>query len=368
MNGSSLRYRWDACRFARQRGDYYAYLAGVLHGTQGTLTLKDIFRNDAARYGQHTVRGRLSREWLQRYQRCGGDLYMTWSGCFPVDELGVLRSAQSQGNQAVLQTLQQLAHTLGLLARLNGVLVSTLGAAVAGLLLVLLVLAALPAFTVPRLLATFADVPPAYFGSLTQRLIAFSAGLQRYGPAVLVAGAAALGWVVWSLPNYTGPLRSRLDRYAVWQVYRQVHALRLLSMLVIFLGAGGRDAVQLRPALVLQRFGMSAWTVDKLHRMIRRLDAGVSGVDTFDVGLLDPSLYWLMHDWVAARGLTHGVMATVERLQQQLPVVLARKVQCVRWGVLIACVALMLGLALWHYAVIDELRRSLLMFHATRPG
>ena len=78
-----LRLRLDAWRFAGTRADYFDYLQAVLLGAQGRLTVRELFDRDAARHGAGTVRGRLSWTWARACEASGGDLRMTWLGCFP---------------------------------------------------------------------------------------------------------------------------------------------------------------------------------------------------------------------------------------------------------------------------------------------
>ena len=85
-----LFLRLDALRFRALRADYYEYLADLVEGTQGRKSLRDIFDDDAHRYGRRTVRGRLSRYWAAAYLEAGGDLGVAWSGTLPAEECLVL--------------------------------------------------------------------------------------------------------------------------------------------------------------------------------------------------------------------------------------------------------------------------------------
>ena len=61
--GRGLLLRLDAWRFRPGRADYYEYLADLIEGTQGRKSLRDVFEDDARRYGVDTERGRLAGEW-----------------------------------------------------------------------------------------------------------------------------------------------------------------------------------------------------------------------------------------------------------------------------------------------------------------
>ncbi len=362
----SIQYAVDRFRFARVRADYYDYLGALLQGMQGRRTLREIFERDAKRYGVNSVRGRLSRRWNHAYQLTGGDLYATWLGCFPQDELGLIRMAQSFGNAALVRTLAELAQVLQLTARAKATLTATLWSGAMALLLAFCMVLAVPWFTVPRLMRTFSTVPSEYHGGLTRSLLGFSDLIQDNWPfiTVLTVGGGLL--VLWSLPNTCGPLRRRLERFALWRVYRYVAALRFLTLLAVVLGRDGSESTQLRTALVMQRTGASRWQASHINAMLNRIDAGIAGADTFDTGLLDRSQLWFLADMVAARGLQAGLILGGERLRSQVLGTVARQALALRWALMLASLACLLGLGLWHYAVIDELRRSMMLFYASR--
>ncbi|HEY9460548.1 MAG TPA: hypothetical protein VIR04_07100 [Paralcaligenes sp.] len=356
----------DAWRFAPRRADYYDYLSCLMDGMQGSRTLKDIFQADARRYGPCTVRGRLSLRWANAYQAFGGDLYMTWLGCFPLAELSVIRAAQAFGNTALTATLRDLAEAADLAQRAKELLFSTLWAAALSVIALLAMVLAVPLFTVPRLLHTFYSVPSELYGPLTRSLIAFSIFVQAQWlfVLVLVLGGGAL--IVWSLPNLSGAARRRLDKFLFWRSYRHVNAMRFLALLAIILARQGSVSTQLRTALSMQKTGSSRWQCWQIDAMLERINMGQAGAETFDTGLLDQDMFWFLSDMAAARGLAAGLSLTRRRLENRLLATVARHALALRWCSLLFCLACLLGLGLWHYAVIDELRRSLMLFYASQ--
>lgn len=362
----ALLHRVDCWRFSAMRADYYDYLSALLQGMQGVRTLRDVFELDARRYGPASVRGRLSRHWMLAYQLAGGDLYATWLGSFPQSELGLLRAAQAFGNAALLRTFGELSHALHLTQQARHILTSTLWAAVAALAMLFAMLLAVPWLTLPRLLQAFAAVPVDYYGRLTTLLIRFAAAIQAHWMFLAVLAAGGAGLLLWSLPNTGGRLRHRLDRHAFWRLYRYIHALRFLGLLAILLARDDIGSTQLRAALSLQRVGISRWLDSYLSAMLARIDAGIAGAGTFDVGLLDREQFWFLSDMVMARGLHAGLELGTARLRRHVLGATARQALMLRWCLLMGCLAGLLGLGLWHYAVIDELRRSLMLFHASQ--
>ncbi len=361
-----LSARLDAWRFRAGRADYYDYLSALMDGMQGRRTLLEIFQADARRYGQTTVRGRLSQRWAQDYPMRGGDLCLTWTGCFPANELGLIRVAQASGNTPLAHTLRDLSDVVRLVRQARDILTTTLWSAVLALAMLVTLVLAVPLFTVPHLRHTFSAVPPEYYAVLTQRLFGFATLVQGHW---LFAAAFFLGAILlllWSLPNLTGRIRHCLDRYSLWRIYRQVHAIGFLCVLTIVLKRPGAGSTQLRAALAMQKAGASDWALAHLDAMLARIDIGLVGADTFDTGLFDHDLFWFLSDMTMARGLGEGLTLTCGRLKSQVLAVVARQALVLRWGLLLSCVAGLLGLGLWHYAVIDELRRSLMFFYASQ--
>jgi hypothetical protein len=369
MNGqvtwlAHWRHRLDAWRFAGQRADYFAYLHAVLQGAQGRLTIRELFDRDAARHGPHTVRGRLSRVWARACEAGGGDLYGTWLGCFPVDELALVRSAQAYGNQRLLACFQALATHLGLLIEARRMLRATLGAAAAAVLVACLLLLALPAWTVPSLQQAFQGLPPAYHGAWSRALFDSARVLRDWGPWLPPLAAGVLGLGLHALPRTHGPWRSWLDRHGPWRLYRQVQALRLLALVSILLQPGPGSSSQLRPVLQLFLEDASPWMAAHLRRMMMRIEQGRADAGAFDTGLLDAELYWYLEDMAAARGLPAGLQAAQARMADRWLGRMRAQAQVLRWLVLLSGLAVVLGIGAWHYAAIDELRRGWMMFHA----
>ena len=351
--------RAEQLMFASRRADYYDYLAAVLDGTQGAITLRDIFFKDATRYGPRSLRGRLSQRWLHGYQRSGGDLYATWADHIPHGELALIRAAQRAGNEAVVKTIAQLAHVRHLLHEASRLVLATLWPAMVSLLLMLGLSAFVPRFTVPRLRQTFSQVDPEHYGPLTQRLFGlaeFMATWQAIVPFVVMVVVVAL---VWSLPNLTGQLRRYLDHFLWWDSYRCVTALRFLSFLQIILGEQDQSATRLSAAFMYQRTGASPWLGEHIDTMLAHVHQGKTGADIFDTRLLDRHLYWFFSDMFVARGLRDALALVTQRLQRHIVGDMARRAAVFRWLVLITGVAYALLLTLWHYAVIDELRQVL---------
>ncbi|WP_331000018.1 hypothetical protein [Bordetella ansorpii] len=358
--------RLDAWRFRAMRADYYAYLAEVLLALQGRKTLLDLFEDDARRYGLSTVRGRLAQRWARRYQESGGDLAAAWADALPADECLLVASAQAAGGDALAEVLRDLARAVQLVRGLRDELLVTMAAGLAALGVTLALLCAVPFFTVPRLQQVFQGLPPDYLGPLTRRLYALADAVRYALPLWSFALPAGVALVLWSLPNLTGRVRTGLDGWAVWRLYRDFHAIRFLAMLSVLLRQRGNIDTRLREALATFAWNARPWLAGHVAAMLARIDAGIVGEHSLDTGLFDRELWWFMADMIGAHGLAGGLQQARARIESHTVARVRRQAQAARWVLLLGAAGAVIGLALWHYAAIDELRRALTQFHASR--
>ena len=356
----------DGWRFRAARADYYAYLADMLQALQGRKTLLDHFEDDARRYGPATVRGRLSQQWARRYQESGGDLAAAWSSALPADECLLVASAQQAGGGALAEVLRDLSHAARLVRGVRDELFYTVAAGLAALAVALALLCAVPYFTVPRLQQVFHGLPPEYVGPTARGLYALAGAVRRLLPLWLFALPGGVCLLLWSLPNLTGRVRTALDRVFLWRLYRDFHAIRFLAMLSVLLRQRGNIDTRLREALAALAWNARPWLASHVGVMLARIDAGIVGAESLDTGLFDRELWWFLADMAAAHGLAGALQQARARIESHTVARVRRQAQAARWALLLGSAGAVIGLALWHYAAIDDLRRALSHFHASR--
>ncbi|WP_447922710.1 hypothetical protein [Achromobacter aegrifaciens] len=363
--GRTLRLRLDALRFRPGRADYYEYLADLVEGTQGRKNLRDVFEDDARRHGEDTVRGRLSRHWAGMYLDAGGDLGAAWSDTLPSGECVLLSCVQEEGGD-LPAALRDVARAVRLASDAWLALVSAAAAGVAAAVVAFALLCAIPFFSVPRLQQVFQAVPAEDYGRLTRALFALARGLRQWLALwlVLLLGLALLS--VWSLPRFTGSMRARLDRWLLWRLYRDFHSIRFLALLAVLVRQHGAADTRLRRALALQARDAAPWMHAHLLGMLERIDGGQTGPEIFGTGLLDPDTWWYMADMMDALGMEAGLVQVRQRVESRLLARVRRQASALRWSLLLSSLAAVLGITLWHYGVIDELRQGLTNFYASQ--
>jgi len=356
--------RSAAWEFKAHRADYYDYLSDLICATAGTKTLLNIFQDDAKRYSSSSARGKLSANWAQRFPRLGGDLFATWYGAFPLEDLVAIQAAQYAGAGALIQTLRQLSIVVRVTDAARHAFLQTILTGVVSLFVALTSVLLIPFFTAPRLAQAFISLPAQYYGPVTQSLFGASDWLRQYWWMATVLVLALIWAVLWSLPNLVGPLRRRLDRWSIWRLYRVVQAVRFLSLLAVLLQPRGNISARLKEALLIQQTGTTVWMSVHMDAMLARIEGGSEAIDALDTGLVDDQTWWYFTDMVRTLGLDRGLQRTCERLAAHTVGKLAGQAMCLRWVLLLCSVSLVLGIAFWHVRVFEELRQALSLYYA----
>lgn len=349
--------------FRSQRADYYEYLADLIDATGGSKTLLNIFQDDALRYPTG-ARGVLSRVWLERFPQAGGDLFSTWSATLPLEDLLAIQSAQYAGADALTRTLRQLANVVRLVDRARLILLTTAFSGIAALLLAFGSILSIPFFTAKQFRKVFAAVPPEYFSAWTKALFATEEVLSFAWPYVGFGLLFSVIALLWSFTNWTGKFRELADRIGPWAFYRRVHTLRFISLLAVTLNPGGCHSARLRDAVALQTQGASPWFERHLCSMVRRLDLGAPATDALDTGLIDPDIWWYFTDLTRTLGLDEALQRTRLRTEVYALKCIGMQALYLRWGALLFALAIVLGIAVWHAQVFDELRQALSLFYS----
>lgn len=351
--------RIAAFLFSSKRADYYRYLADMIEGTKGRLSLRDIFLGDADRYGS-TARGKLSLHWANRFDE-GGSLDHTFSGTLPKQDVAVMDTLQRQSAEGALEEgLRDLAANTGLIGSARTIILTTMAAALVCLGLVLALVIVMPAVTVPKIFDAFSMLPPSEYPEAAQGLLDFSVFI---GEKWLWLTLAVTGFVVaciWSLSNLTGPVRLFFDRYLIiWGIARDFESIRFLSNLAAVLRKRGNTVYGLREAISMQLAGASRWRRHHVNRMLEIVDGGDSSIEIFQTGMLDRETSWYISDLIQARGLEDALQFVRDRLEGK---VLARiRVQSVllSWTLMMLALGGSGYLMFWHMIAIDDLRLAL---------
>ncbi len=352
-----------AWRFRSQRADYYDFLAQYLNQTSADRTLLDIFQQDAERHGAGSARGRLAAWWAQRLPANGGDLAQTWQGTLPIEELHCLGLAQNAGQPALLLTLRALAEQIRLTQKSTRQFWQTIVTGVVAFSVAMATLMLLPLYAAPKLTQAFSAVPEALYGVQTERLIAWSRWLHRYGWLLIVLILMTFGAGFWSLAHWVGPLRQRLDPLGPWRLYRDMQAIVFLTTTATLLRSLQERGVTLREVLLMQQNGVNQWLGWHLQQMVAQIDTGLDPLEALDTGLLNAQARWCLIDVVRVRGLSEGLLVACAQIGEQLTQAMTTRAVFWRWLLLIAALGTVFAVGVWHVEVIEEMRRALTLVY-----
>lgn len=353
-----------AQKFARQRADWYDYLADIDDDTQGRRTFLSILEADAQRYGK-TARGTLSAYWAHRIVETG-DLGRTLHGTLPAKEVAQYVALQKQGQAVSAEGLRDMASVVRLGSTLKSLLTGTLTtAAIALALLWAVVMIGIPYFTAPMLLDALPDIPRAYLSPSTQAFFDLAQWIRDHGLRVWAVTLAAGLALPWSFPYWDGRVRRWLDTWGPYRLYRDIQAIAVVTTTAIAVKPRVGKTVPIREAIELQVAGASRWLTRRLLDIQNRLDDARASAAAFDVGLMDRETFWYLEDLTHTLGLDVALQKTRARMQTSLLARVQRRAQILRWTVLIAVVLSMVGLFVWHQSVIWDMRNALMLDAAT---
>lgn len=356
--GDQAHWR-DRRYMSARRADYYRYVSALLVATDGRRSLRDFFLDDACRYGATTPRGRVCAVWHLRFERSGGSLAQTWAGVYPDSDLAVIAMAQNEGARALPAALADLARTTDLVTRVRQTLWATCATGVVACAVVMIMLAGMPGITVPRLQQVFESVAPVHYGTATRTLYGAAEVLEVTMPVVGLMALGAMVVLTYAMPRWTGRLRRRFDALPMFRLYRDFQAIRFLCALTLMIGEQKNNDLRMRDGLNAVACGAVPWMSMHVDDMAQRMESGVTQEEVFDTGLFDRETFWFLSDVIQARGLGIGLAQVRERIEDLVAEGIVRQSRTLRWVMLLSAVGCALGIAFWHFAALDELRRAL---------
>ncbi len=319
-----------ASKFRKKRADYYETLGDRLENTSG-LTLKDLFERDAARYSVDregnpikTPEGILSAYWAKRYVEVGGNLAATFDGTLPSEDVALIRVGEQAGSGALPSSLRDMARLTGMIQQAKSTFITTTAVGAGALCVFAGSMLAMPLFTVPLLRSTFSALPADQIPSRAQMLFNFSDAIQSNALVLVVLVIAALWWCKWSLTNFIGPWRTKLDNYAIWRLYRDFQGAMFLAVLSTIVKRRNNSSTQLPDALTQLRQGSSPWLTWHIDQMLFNLshvnssqaeENSTAIANALNTGLIDQETFWYFLDVQDGAGIAVGLYKTGLRVE-----------------------------------------------------
>lgn len=349
------------------RIQYYELLADELEDADGRTNLLGIFQRDAARYAG-TPRGVLSQHWAEQYEITGANLAATWQGTMPAEDVSLISAAEKGGVAAIISALKDLARVGEVIRQSKIAFYSTIAASLVGLCVATAMLLALPMFFAPYLKQTFNFVPAEFYGPLARRYFGFSDFVGSVWPVALGILGAALTWLHWAMPNWTGQGRAWSDeKVLLFRLYRDFRGAMFLAMFASLTKSRAGAVTNQRQALSMMQEGAQPWLAWKISQMIERVDdTGALDASVFDVGIMDRSVFFLLSDIIEARGVSAGLERAGLRSEQRAVKTISARAKVVSWTALVSALLVVLTILTWQTGVIHEFKGAMTTFINSR--
>lgn len=258
MNLSEFSARMQ---FKKMRADFYEDLGEALDD-KGELvpTLTDWMRRCASRRKDRGLAA-IYALWLRRMDTM--PFAQAIAGTVPKMDTMILAASESAGDLA--KGLRFLAKAVRISEKMKGVIIkaSIMPVLVAVVLSIVVSIFAYQLTPVLEQIYPVADWPLAGKALYALSWIATEIGPIAL-PIVIVGGIA----FVWSLENWTGPLRSRLDQHLPYSIYRDYAGGIFLVTLASLMHVGN----SLTESLTLLRKSSTPWLGWHIAKMMRNLD------------------------------------------------------------------------------------------------
>jgi type II secretory pathway component PulF len=265
----------------KQRAGWYLDLSMAL---EDRIPLYSILKKYELRARtRHPAQALLYRQILRNSMK--GALADALRGVAPASELMVLNASQISGDESVAAGLRFLSETVEKTERMTRTM---RGAVNYPLFLLVLMAAIATGFSVFAVPVLEEIMPVDQWPTVGKILHSVSLLIRHYGVLMALGFVTILGVFFYSLNNWVGPWRSKVDSYLPYSLYRDYSG----ALLIVSLASLMKSGVSLRSALEQAMRYANPWMRWHLHKILTRLssrDATNFG-QAFATGVLSPEL------------------------------------------------------------------------------
>lgn len=333
---------WDRRALRSQRAHYYEYFARLMQATDGRMTVLKFFQNEAHRYAGK-ARGRMSELFVERIGLYGADLVKIWQGTFPDSDLLVIAAAQDSGLDATIQSLNTLARMTRMAHKAMQDFMSVVLVGLVAVCVALAMLFIFPNLALSQYNTIFSNLPLERWPDKAQTLLALASFSTQYAWLLVILIVLAITLFYWSLPNWTGPLRKKVDAYLPYRLYRDYHGAMFLSLLAVLSAGRGRGGQTMRTSLSSLETHATPWLSWHIQAIINNVDTtserdGLS-LAVFDTGLLSQDNVFLMQDIGDGLGISQALSTTSDYVSDSVIQSVSKNAAKLRWYLLFLGIA-----------------------------
>lgn len=368
QNKLPFAVRRAASSFQSKRADYYLHLANMIRSTRGETKLLTMFERDVQRY-HSTPRGVLAAHWVEAYSNSGSNLSEAWQGCFPDDEVSIIRVAQDAGGDALEIALRDVSRVAILTDKVRKEVIGTLLAAIIGLTIAAVMLTLFPIFSSGKLQEIYSFIPLDAWGPNGTSFNNYAKNVKEYGLYVVFAVAIVLAWIHWSINGWVGALRDWADQNVVlYRVIRDLKGALFLATMSTLTRKRGNIMYTLRESLTTFSISVrSKWLRWRVDEIIDRVDqTGAINSDAFDTNLLSKEMYYFLRDTQEASGFADGFSETGKYVEESIIDALVKRMTVYRWLMLLGAMCAVISVMAWQFSVINEMRSVMQSYYSSK--
>lgn len=359
--------RVAAYRFNKNRADYYRYASSILKSSGGAIKILQLFENDINRF-EGKPRGILCSHWYDRYSINGGNLADTFQGTLPDDEVAIIRVSQDAGGEALILALEDVARMAKLSDQIKAESLATVFAGLIGLVIAVLMLTLFPIFSVKELAHAYDFLPLSAWGSKGKGYHAYASWIEGHLLHMIVITSVCAVTVQWSFGHYVGNFRQWLDEnIAFYRMMRDLKgALFLATMSTLTKKRGGIMFTLKQSLEIFSESARTPWLKWRIDQIIDGADqTGAIGVEAFNTGMISRDMYFYLEDMQKAKGFSEGFEETGNYVETVLVKDIVKRMMFYRWIMLISSLCVAIGVFVWQFQVIHEMRGAMSSFLAT---
>lgn len=276
--------------FMKNRGDVYEMISSNLSGGASTKlsTNAEVFDAWADReVTRGNSIGLIYRDIVRRLEEGGQPLNKALAPYIPKEEALIIEAGEAHGKvaQALIAVKKQKEAT----DEIKSIVLAALTSPAQSILNIAVTSFIAGNFLWPEMMQAVGEQ---YWGDWALPLIHFDVALTKHWQALCILFFVAwLYW--WSIPRWTGNIRSIFDHIPPWSIYRDQQSAVFLSVLGGLLGSG----MELDAALARVEMGSGPWLVWHVRRIRKRLlSAGANPLKALNTGLFSTSILDLIED------------------------------------------------------------------------
>lgn len=297
--------------FAKIRAEFYEDLAESL---DDRAVLVDYLRKHMLRaQARGSGLAGLYALWLKRMDTLSFSAAL--KGTVPTMDSMVLLAAESSGN--LPQGLRFLTYSVRSVAKIKGTITGAIamplvvGGMITGMLF------GFGKFMVPILSAI---VPVERWPSMGKIMYFLSRMVTDYGLVVFGVVGSIIGGIVWSLPNWSGPIRKRFEGIMPFSLYRDYNS----AVMLVSLSGLMQSGTSLVGSIKAIRASSPPWLGWHMSQVLHRLDTeSAMPAKAFDTGLMPQDLYERVLDY----GERSSFQGALKKIGNQALESLDKKVQ-----------------------------------------